>query len=118
MKMIVHSLPPWLTTMTWAAEVDDPIWAALRGKPYRTLDRALGKRGVACGGLPDSAPAPPAALPATEPLTLGALALEIFQACQSAALPSGVSRVGPVAQRLRFGVQKGCVLPRPAHPSV
>ncbi len=37
-KMIIHSLPSGLTTMTWAAEVDDPIWAAFRGKPYRRLD--------------------------------------------------------------------------------
>jgi len=50
-KMIVHSVPPWLTTITWAAQVDDPIWAAFRGKPYRTLDRALRKRELACKGL-------------------------------------------------------------------
>ncbi len=51
-KMIVLSLPPPLTTMVWAAKADDPIWAAFRGKPYRTLDRALRKRERAYEGLP------------------------------------------------------------------
>ena len=51
-KMIVLGLPPWLTTMTWAADVDDPIWTAFRGKPYRTLDRALRQREMAYEGLP------------------------------------------------------------------
>lgn len=56
-KMIAHSLPPWLTTMTWAAEVDDPIWAAFRGKPYQTLDRALRKQERVFEGLPAPAAA-------------------------------------------------------------
>ncbi len=56
-KMLVHSLPPWLTTMTWAADVDDPVWAGFRGKSYRALDWALRKRELACEGGPAPAAA-------------------------------------------------------------
>lgn len=55
-KMIILSLPSWLTTMTWAArEENDPVWKAFRGKTFRTLDRALQKREGACMALQESA---------------------------------------------------------------
>lgn len=54
-KTIIFNLPSWLTTLTWMVDPnEDPIWAAFRGKTFRTLDGLLQKRERACRTLPNA----------------------------------------------------------------